>query len=111
MAVKTYQDSKDKYLKEKVDTFVLRVPKGKKDEIMHYAKSKGMSLNGYITDLIFADMSGEKSEIKVKVQTKKPAEKTPAKPKAEPKPKKAEPIVEEKHEPEAKKKQMPSFLL
>ena len=37
MAVKTYQDSKDKYLREKVDTFVLRVPKGKKDEIMEYA--------------------------------------------------------------------------
>ena len=60
MAVKTYQDSKDKYLKEKVDTFVLRVPKGKKDEIMEYAKKRGMSLNGYITELIFADMGEQK---------------------------------------------------
>ena len=59
MAVKTYQDSKDKYLKEKVDTFVLRVPKGKKDEIAEYAASLGMSLNGYITSLVFADMGVE----------------------------------------------------
>ena len=46
MAIKTYQDSKDKYLKEKVDTFVLRVPKGMKNEIAEYAASQGMSLNG-----------------------------------------------------------------
>lgn len=124
MAVKTYQDSKDKYLKEKVDTFVLRVPKGKKDEIMEYAKSKGMSLNGYITELIFADMgiteAGEKKAMPTPKTEK--AEKAPkaAKPKAE-KPAKTEPAVtkEEKapieepqvQEEEVKKKKMPSFLL
>ena len=83
MAVKTYQDSKDKYLREKVDTFVLRVPKGKKDEIMEYAKSKGMSLNGYITELIFADMGQieKKSDAsKVKKETKKQPVKTTSKP-------------------------------
>ncbi len=51
------QKSKDKYLKEKVDTFVLRVPKGEKDAIKTYASSLGKSLNSYIVDLIKKDMS------------------------------------------------------
>ncbi len=113
MAVKTYQDSKDKYLKEKVDTFVLRVPKGKKDEIMEYAKSKGMSLNGYITELIFSDMGQIKEKAqtttaKPKIKKEKPA---PVAPKAEePVIIKEEPAVEETKQ-EIKKKRMPSFLL
>ena len=137
MAIKTYQDSKDKYLKEKVDTFVLRVPKGKKDEIAAFAASKGMSLNGYITSLVFADM-GVDIELakKAPAKTEKPAKaskpatkKTPAPKKeksAEPKKEPrvivipAEPdavidvpeIVAEKPQPEVKKKRnMPSFLL
>ena len=48
--------SKDKYLQEKVDTFVLRVPKGEKDKIKSYAASVGKSLNSYILDLIKRDM-------------------------------------------------------
>ena len=75
MAVKTYQDSKDKYLKEKVDTFVLRVPKGKKDEIMEYAKSRGMSLNGYITELIFSDMGQIKENVTTPIKPKVKKEK------------------------------------
>ncbi|MBQ8526523.1 MAG: hypothetical protein IJ460_07400 [Clostridia bacterium] len=130
MAVKTYQDSKDKYLKEKVDTFVLRVPKGKKDEIMDYAKSKGMSLNGYITELIFTDMGLEtasKAEKSVKKSEAPKAENKPDK-KAEQKTEKAKtapkPVPEIKipepapevqeaeiQETEVKKKKMPSFLL
>ncbi len=50
------QKAKDKYLKEKVDTFVLRVPKGEKEKIQNYAQSLGKSLNGYILDLIKADI-------------------------------------------------------
>lgn len=129
MAVKTYQDSKDKYLREKVDTFVLRVPKGKKDEIMEYAKSKGMSLNGYITELIFADMGQieKKSDAsKVKKETKKQPVKTTSKPSVKkekaPAPVKNTPVKEEIvkeipiqeteiQETEIKKKKMPSFLL
>ena len=132
MAVKTYQDSKDKYLKEKVDTFVLRVPKGKKDEIMEFAKSKGMSLNGYITDLIFSDMGVETdSKPAVKTPSEKPAvKKSQPKPKAEKKPAqkpaekpKKEVVIPQKEpvsqeadiapaqEGEIKKKKMPSFLL
>ena len=116
MAIKTYQDSKDKYLKEKVDTFVLRVPKGKKDEIMEYAKAKGMSLNGYITDLIFADMGQPiekaapakpkaKKEASAKPKATKVQEKAVEKPQEKPVEKPQEPA------PEPKKKAMPSFLL
>lgn len=102
MAVKTYQDSKDKYLKEKVDTFVLRVPKGKKDEIMEYAKKRGMSLNGYITELIFADM-GEQKPMTAKTPA---AKKTTQKPKVQ-----STTVQKEKDKKSETKKNMPSFLL
>ena len=55
MATK-YQETKDKYLKEKVETFVIRVPKGEKCIIQEHAKSKGKSLNSYVVDLIHSDM-------------------------------------------------------
>lgn len=55
MATK-YQETKDKYLKEKVETFVIRVPKGEKSIIQEHAKSKGKSLNSYVVDLIHSDM-------------------------------------------------------
>ncbi len=47
------QESKDKYLKEKVETFLIRVPKGKKEEIQKFAKNNGYrSLNNFVVDLI-----------------------------------------------------------
>lgn len=51
------QESKDKYLREKVDTILLRVPKGQKQIIQDYAKSKGKSLNAFVCELIQAEMS------------------------------------------------------
>ena len=56
------QKAKDKYLKEKVDTFVLRVPKGEKEKIQEFAANVGKSLNAYICDLIREDMYGEKKQ-------------------------------------------------
>lgn len=53
------QESKNKYLREKVDTFVLRVPKGQKQIIQDFAKSKGMSLNSFVVSLIDDAISGE----------------------------------------------------
>lgn len=50
------QESKDKYLKEKVESFNIRVPKGQKIIIQEYAKKKGKSLNSYVVDLINKDM-------------------------------------------------------
>ena len=106
MAIKTYQDSKDKYLREKVDTFVLRVPKGKKEEIAQYAASKGMSLNGYITSLVFADM-GEKVDVKVQKTKQEKTEITKTQPKQQ---KPVEKPVQPKEEA-PKRRNMPSFLL
>ena len=109
MAVKSYQDSKDKYLKEKVDTFVLRVPKGKKDEIAAFAANRGMSLNGYITSLVFADM-GVETDVATKApapkapkasKPKSTAKKTPAKKAPAPKPAVAQDKIKE--EPKAPK--------
>lgn len=54
---KTYQETKDKYLKEKVDEFKIRVPKGQKAIIQEFAKAKGMSLNAYVLSLINTDMN------------------------------------------------------
>lgn len=50
------QKAKDKYLKEKVESFVVRVPKGDKEKIKERASEVGKSLNSYIVDLIWADL-------------------------------------------------------
>ena len=42
----------EKYLSEKVDNILIRVPKGKKAEIQDAAKQKSVSLNQYIVDAI-----------------------------------------------------------
>ena len=52
-----YQDTKDRYLKEKVDEFKIRVPKGQKQIIQEFAKSRGKSLNAFVCELIQAEMS------------------------------------------------------
>ncbi|MCM1507001.1 MAG: Arc family DNA-binding protein [Ruminococcus flavefaciens] len=52
-----YQESKNRYLKEKVDELKVRVPKGEKAKIQAFAKSKGKSLNKFILDLIHDAMS------------------------------------------------------
>lgn len=54
-----YQVTKDKYLKEKVEEFKIRVPKGEKAKIQEYAKSQGKSLNSYVIDLIKNDMNSQ----------------------------------------------------
>ncbi len=51
-----YQDTKAKYLKEKVDEFKVRVPKGQKQVIQDYAKSRGKSLNAFVYELIQNEM-------------------------------------------------------
>ena len=42
----------DKYLKEKVEEFKVRVPKGKKDEIKAHAEAQGESTNAFINRAI-----------------------------------------------------------
>jgi predicted HicB family RNase H-like nuclease len=50
------QEAKNKYLKEKVETFNIRVPKGQKVVIQEYAKSKGKSLNKLVIELLEREM-------------------------------------------------------
>lgn len=47
-----YQESKNKYLKEKVENLMIRVPKGQKAIIQEFAKSKGKSVNSFVVELI-----------------------------------------------------------
>ncbi len=56
MASEAKLKANEKYLKEKVDTFQIRVPKGQKAMIQEHAKSLGKSLNAYVVDLITFDM-------------------------------------------------------
>ena len=48
----TRKRANDKYLKEKVEEFKVRVPKGKKDEIKAHAEAQGESTNAFINRAI-----------------------------------------------------------
>ena len=50
MAAKTakQQEAADRYLKEKVDEFKVRVPKGKKSVIKAHAETQKESLNSFV---------------------------------------------------------------
>lgn len=53
MAVsKAQQKAVSKYMKENYDSFMLRMPKGKKAKIKAYADSKGESINGFVNKAI-----------------------------------------------------------
>lgn len=52
-----YQESKNKYLKEKVENLMIRVPKGQKSAIQEFAKSKGKSVNSFVVELINKEMN------------------------------------------------------
>lgn len=41
-----------KYVKEHYDSFIVRMPKGKKEKIKAYAESKDESLNGFVNRAI-----------------------------------------------------------
>lgn len=46
------QEAADKYLKEKVDTIALRMPKGKKELVQAHAQACGESVNAFINRAI-----------------------------------------------------------
>lgn len=57
MSVKKGDNSAQiKYLKEKVDSFRVYVPKGQKATIQARAREKGLSVNAYIVGLIQKDL-------------------------------------------------------
>lgn len=53
---KTSTKSKNKYNSKAYDRIALSVKKGQKEVIKQHAASKGLSLNGYINQLIDDDM-------------------------------------------------------
>lgn len=42
----------DKYVKNNYDSFLVRVPKGRKETIETYAKREGISINGFVNRLL-----------------------------------------------------------
>ncbi len=56
MGGRTSAASHNKYNAKAYDRVNLVVPKGQKEQIQEYAQERGMSLNGYINNLIKADM-------------------------------------------------------
>lgn len=42
------REAAEKYLREKVDTIAVRVPKGRKEEIQNHAKAHGESVNAFV---------------------------------------------------------------
>lgn len=53
------QESKDRYLREKVDRFLVTVPKGQKQLIANFAAKQGESVNGFVNRLIREAMGKE----------------------------------------------------
>ena len=53
--------SRDEYNKNKLDSILLRVPKGKKEINKQYAESKGESVNGFINRVIDEEMELNKT--------------------------------------------------
>ena len=49
---KTSSQVKDRYNAKAYDNFLVRVPKGKKEDIAAHAQAKGESLNKYVTTAI-----------------------------------------------------------
>lgn len=56
---KAHMRASNKYNAKAYDRLAIQVYKGQREIIAEHAKSKGLSLNGYINGLIAADM-GEK---------------------------------------------------
>jgi len=55
-STKAQQKAVHKYVKANYDRMELTVPKGRKQEIKAFAESKGLSINGYVNNLIRFDM-------------------------------------------------------
>ena len=60
-ASKAQQKAVAKYMRNNYDTFQLRMPKGKKDEIKAAADQEGKSVNAYIIEAIDEKISGASS--------------------------------------------------
>ena len=54
----------DKYVKNNYDSFLVRVPKGRKEDIEAYAKAQGESVNGLMNKLVREAMNQSEEEWK-----------------------------------------------
>ena len=54
----------DKYSKKNYDSFLVRVPKGRKKDIDEHAKSKDKSVNGLINEYLRDDMGMSEADWK-----------------------------------------------
>ena len=54
----------DKYSKKNYDSFLVRVPKGRKKDIDEHAKSKNKSVNGLINEYLRDDMGMSEADWK-----------------------------------------------
>ena len=57
---KAHQKASNKYQAKAYDRMNLLVKKGEREKIKAYAESKGLSLNAYVTGLIYKDMGVDK---------------------------------------------------
>ena len=57
------QEAADRYLREKVDEFKVRVPRGQKDVIRTHAEAHGESMNAFIVRAISEAMERDKEEL------------------------------------------------
>ena len=48
----SYKKASKKYLDEKVDSIMTRVPKGKKEQLQRLAEQRSLSLNAYMNRII-----------------------------------------------------------
>ena len=54
----------DKYVKNNYDSFIVRVPKGRKQAVEAHARQKGESVNGLVNALLQGDMGLSEDEWK-----------------------------------------------
>lgn len=54
----------DKYVKNNYDSFLIRLPKGRKQAVEAHARDRGESVNGLVNALIRADMGLSEDEWK-----------------------------------------------
>ena len=59
---KASQRAVAKYMKKNYDSFLVRVPKGKKANLQAYAESKGESLNGFVNRAINETIERDKNK-------------------------------------------------
>ncbi len=63
---KTSNTVKDRWNRQNYDSLLVRLPKGRKNDIEAHAQSKGLSVNGLVGELLRADLNMTEEEWKRK---------------------------------------------